>query len=96
MQDSKEPKPSFENRRRGDGDEEGLLQRHQHEMDRLDESEDENDELEFETVDLDDNGNGSRRRRKKSVKGRLWIVLATLGTVTARGLLRGDFRESCL
>jgi hypothetical protein len=92
MQDSEEPKSSLNHQRR-DENEEGLLPRHEHEMDRLDESDDEDDELEFETVDEDGLGNRRRRRRKKSVKGRLWIVLATLGTVTTRELLRGDFRE---
>jgi hypothetical protein len=87
MQDVEEIKPYEE------GIEEGLIPGHEREMEGFDESEDEDDELEFETVGRDDQGRSLRRRRKKSVKGRAWIVLATLATVTARRLFRGSFRK---
>jgi hypothetical protein len=90
MQNGEELKVSEDLERR---DGEGLLPRHEHEMERLDESEDEDDVLEFETIRDDENGGTLRRRRKKSVKGRAWIVLATLATLTGRGLFRGDFRK---
>ena len=89
MQDIEEGKPSTDLERHDDSAV-GLLPRH--EMEILEESEDEDDELEFETVD-DDQGRSLRRRRKKSVKGKAWIVLATLSTLIGRGLVRGSFRE---
>lgn len=76
---------------RKEGDDE--LPRHEHELARLNPdgsghgsgSEDEDDDG-FSDY-------GDKPEHRKSIKGTLWIVLATTATLTGRGLLRGDFRE---
>ena len=66
-------------------DDETLLPRHEHELSRLGDHEVDEDEMSESEFD--------RSQKKKSVKGTAWMVLATIATLTARGLVRGNFRE---
>ncbi|CAG8972128.1 hypothetical protein HYALB_00008133 [Hymenoscyphus albidus] len=74
---------------RKEGQDETLLPTHEHELTRLNP-----DGSGYGSEDESDGGYsdyGDKPELRKSIKGSLWIVLATTATLTGRGLLRGDF-----
>lgn len=82
----------MEDRKELDGDE-TLLPRHEHELARL---HPDGSGCGSGSEDGSEDGfsdYGDKPENRKSIKGSLWIVLATTATLTGRGLLRGDFRE---